>query len=358
MGDPSPFTGTCSVGSSPPGPQSRLDVSILDPAVLHYCEKGLADSTHKTYNAAIKRFLSFCQLFNVQSPFPVSESTLCYFVAALAKQGLAPGTIKTYLAAVRHAQIMRGLPEPRQGSFLPRLRLLQSGVRRDRAQQGLPPARSCLPITPNILLRIYANWSGALRATEFDTVMIWSTMVTCFFGFFRAGELTVPTEASFDSTAHLAWGDVAVDEASPPSMVRVFLKRSKADQFGQGVAVFLGTSSNALCPVSAILAYVARRGDTPGVFFRFQSGSPLTKTRFVARVRSALLEVGIPYQNYSGHSFRIGAATAAAQAGLQDSTIQALGRWSSAAFLTYIRTPRDHLAQFSRTIAGLPASET
>ena len=263
MGDPSPITSTCSVGSSPPGPQPRLDVSVLDPAVLHYCEKGLADSTHKTYNAVIKRFLSFCQLFNIQSRFPVSESTLRYFVEALAKQGLAPGTVKTYLAAVRHAQIMRGLPEPRQGSSLPRLCLLQSGVRRDRPQQGLPPTWSRLPITPNILVRIYANWSEALRATEYDTVMIWSAMVTCFFGFFRAGELTVSTEASFDSSAHLAWGDVAVDEASPPSTVRVFLKRSKTDQFGQGVAVFLGTTSNALCPVSAILTYVAGRGDTP-----------------------------------------------------------------------------------------------
>ena len=63
-------------------------------------------------------------------------------------------------------------------------------------------------------------------------MMIWSAMVTCFFSFFRAGKLTVPAEASFDPT--------------PPSMVRVFLKRSKADQFGQGVVVFLGTTSNAL----------------------------------------------------------------------------------------------------------------
>ena len=36
---------------------------------------------------------------------------------------------------------------------------------------------------------------------------------------------------------------MAVDEACPPSMVRVFLKRLKTDQLGQGVAVFLGTSN-------------------------------------------------------------------------------------------------------------------
>ena len=69
MGDPSPFTSTCSVGSSPPGPQSRLDVSVLDPAVLHYCEKGLADSTHKTYNAAIKRHFASCLIFSPLSQF-------------------------------------------------------------------------------------------------------------------------------------------------------------------------------------------------------------------------------------------------------------------------------------------------
>ena len=49
-------------------------------------------------------------------------------------------------------------------------------------------------------------------------------------------------KASFDSTAHLALGDVALDQACPPSMVRVFFKRSKTDQFGQGVAVFLGAT--------------------------------------------------------------------------------------------------------------------
>ena len=270
-------------------------------------------------------------------------------MATLAKQGLAPTTIKTYLAAIRHTQITRGHPEPRQGSSLPRLRLTQMGVRRDRAQQNLPPSRPRLPITPEILLQIQSAW--APRATEFDRIMLWAAAVTCFFGFFRAGELTVQAAAAFDPAVHLAWGDMAVDDMQSPSSVRIFLKHSKCDQFGRGVSVFLGRTSNSLCPVMSILAYVARRGDSPGAFFRFQSGAPLTKARFVAHLRDALLEIGMPYQSYSGHSFRIGAATAAARAGIPDSTIQALGRWSSMAFLVYIRTPRDQLAQFTRAIS-------
>ena len=88
-----------------------------------------------------------------------------------------------------------------------------------------------------------------------------------------------------------------------------------------------------------------------GHFFFSAGGLPLSKPRFVEQVRSALARAGISTERYSGHSFRIGAATAAAEAGVLDSTIQALGRWTSSAFLTYIRTPRERLANWSSSMA-------
>ena len=65
-------------------------------------------------------------------------------------------------------------------------------------------------------------------------------------------------------------------------------------------------------------------------------------------MRSALDVIGLDQTVFSGHSFRSGAATAAAQAGLSDSTIQTLGRWNSTAFLSYIRTPRNELASITK----------
>ena len=71
--------------------------------------------------------------------------------------------------------------------------------------------------------------------------------------------------------------------------------------------MYVDKTANILCPVSTILAYVARRGNAPGAFFPFGTGAPLTKTRFVTQIRDALRSASINYQNYSGHSFRIGA---------------------------------------------------
>ena len=70
----------------------------------------------------------------------------------------------------------------------------------------------------------------------------------------------------------------------------------------------------------------------------------MTRERLVSCIRRALSDAGI---GYSGHSFRIGAATTAALAGIEDSTIKMLGRWESSAYQRYLRTPRETLAAVS-----------
>ncbi len=57
-------------------------------------------------------------------------------------------------------------------------------------------------------------------------------------------------------------------------------------------------------------------------------------------MKDALDEAGVDPGQYSGHSFRIGAATTAAARGLEDSTVRTLGRWKSLAYLEYIKIPR------------------
>ena len=278
----------------------------------------------------------------------MSETLLCYFVTSLAEEGMAPSTIRVYLAAVRHAQILEGFPEPREASSLPRLHLVQSGIRRARAEASTL-SRQRLPITPALLHRMRPVPLTEGGALAYDDVLLWSAATMCFFGFFRAGELTVPNSASFNPATNLAWGDVAI--SADRRSLRVFLRRSKTDQYGRGVEVFIGSTGDSLCPVEAAMSYAARCGPSPGAFFCSTTGVPLSKARFVALVRASLSRAGVSTAGYSGHSFHIGAATTAAEAGVPDSAIQALGRWSSTAFLTYIRTPRERLAQLTPALA-------
>ena len=141
-----------------------------------------------------------------------------------------------------------------------------------------------------------------------------------------------------------------ITHASQPTLLKVHLHVAKCDQFGEGTDAFMGRT---IRPIDACLAYVAVRGDSPGPFFMTQESKPLLKPSFVFEVRKALSAVGLPAGDYAGHSFRIGAATAAAAAGIEDSTIQLLGRWNSAAFLSYVRTPRQKLASASTLISRI-----
>ena len=61
----------------------------------------------------------------------------------------------------------------------------------------------------------------------------------------------------------------------------------------RGINVFIGHTEDDLCPVVAVLNYIAQRGDQPGPFFCFSDHTPLTKARFVTKVREVLTSAGV-----------------------------------------------------------------
>lgn len=91
-----------------------------------YFGEALAESTKKAYLAGQRRYMDFCNRFNIY-PFPASESTLVYFVAHLGGEGLMESSIKSYLSSVRQLQLSLGLPEVSVGT-MPRLKQLLKGV--------------------------------------------------------------------------------------------------------------------------------------------------------------------------------------------------------------------------------------
>ena len=116
--------------------------------------------------------------------------------------------------------------------------------------------------------------------------------------------------------------DIQVDSHVNPQCLAVHLRQSRTDPFGAGVTLYLGRTGDVLCPVSSVLAYLAIRQATPGPLFIFRDGIPLSRTHFVAAVWQVLQAAGVDTSSYTGHSFRIGAATTAAGIGLSDSSLK------------------------------------
>ena len=192
----------------------------------------------------------------------------------------------------------------------------------------------------------------AESASEYDTIMFWAIAVMAFFGFFRLGELLVGSGTTFDPAQHLSGVDVAVNSRDKPTLLKVRLKMSKTDQLRKGVDIFIGRTGDDICPVAAVLAFIAVRGQRHDPLFMLRSGEPCAKEFFVGKLRLVLRQTGLNPEDYARHSFRIGAAITAAKRGLPDSTIKALERWRSSAFMTYIHTTRDLLAQASPILSN------
>ena len=94
-----------------------------------------------------------------------------------------------------------------------------------------------------------------------------------------------------------------------------------------------------VCPVQSILDYIDLRGLADGPLFQTLDGQPVTRTAFSELLSLAVQYCGLDPSKYKGHSFRIGAASHAAECGLSDTQICLLGPWRSDAFKRYIRIP-------------------
>ena len=90
-------------------------------------------------------------------------------------------------------------------------------------------------------------------------------------------------------------------------------------------------------PNELIKEFTKARGVTPSVLFAFPDGKPFKRREFDTILKELFTFCGFNTAQFKGHSFRIGAATAAAMRGESDAQIRAAGRWASDAFKAYIR---------------------
>ena len=127
--------------------------------------------------------------------------------------------------------------------------------------------------------------------------------------------------------------------------LKINLKRSKTDQFGEGSVKGLPYFDNAqYCPVLSLKNWIQVSNISSGPLFRrFSKGSKLSENRLTDQTVALLIKkylnlAGIDNKNYSGHSLRSGFATSAAESGAEERSIMAMtGHKSTEMVRRYIK---------------------
>jgi hypothetical protein len=134
--------------------------------------------------------------------------------------------------------------------------------------------------------------------------------------------------------------------------MNVHIKESETDPFRLGHTITVGATNSKICPVQALEKYISLRPPIGGPLFIHASGKPLTKQVLTNKTRQLLTLSGFNASNYAGHSYRIGAATTAAEANLPSWLIKTLGRWSLHCYERYIKTPMSTLSEVSAMLVN------
>ena len=310
-----------------------------------YYSQGTAPTTRRSYKAGTRQYMRFCQQSSLPS-IPTSEKTLLLFATHLATRGLTYATIKVYLAAVRHSHVTVGYHDDFDSHFTPRVQQLLRGIYKETSKTRRPRKR--LPITLKIMQKIKHHLNK--QPSTYQDKLLWAACCVAFYGFPRVSEFTVPSQHSYDKAYYLSLADLTLNSRCLPTVVQLHIKQSKTDPFREGAFIFLSKSNRGTCPVRAIVDYLIVRGKREGPLFVWPDGTMLTRNLFASALARILRNLNLTPQLYNTHSFRIGAATSANQAGLTPLQIKALGRWRSDAYQRYIRITPNGFATMSKQL--------
>ena len=100
---------------------------------------------------------------------------------------------------------------------------------------------------------------------------------------FKQAYCNIPVHPEDRPLLGMAWrGKVYLDKLLPfglrsAPIILFSAKESKTDPGRKGVDIFVGCAYYKLCPIAAVMAYLAKRGNAPGFLFKLESRKPLTK---------------------------------------------------------------------------------
>ncbi len=287
----------------------------------------MAQGTWDSYSRAVEKFIAFRATVDLQNIWPSPNSHIIAYISFLARENWAHSTIALHMSALAFVHKINNWPDPTVSFFVKKIKegLKRLNGRQDRRR----------PITFQILSRL-VSVLPAVCSSSYEVILFKAAFLLAFFGFMRVGEYACVSKKTL-SRHVLFREDVSLSDEA----LNICFKHSKTDQRGHSVAVTIqNLENNVLCPVRAMKDFLEIRAPVSGPLFLHFNQDPLTMGQVSAILKKSVGVVGLPVDDFSPHSFRIGAATSAAIRGVPEDSIKLMGRWNSSAFESYIRPQR------------------
>jgi len=297
------------------------DIKALQEETLLNLENSKANNTVRAYKSDFNDFLIFCAQNGFKS-LPSDPKIVSLYLTYLSTKNAKMSTLKRRLVSIGVIHKLKGLYlDTKHPAIIENI----MGIKRRKG--SLQKAKK--PILINSLKKII-NVIDQEKKEEIKKLRDRSIILIGFSGGFRRNEIV---SIDYDDLDFV------------PEGLKISIRRSKTDQFGEGFTKALPYFDNSqYCPVVSLKKLLdLSKINTGPVFRRFIKGSKLSENRLTDQTVALLIKkyinlAGIDNKNYSGHSLRSGFATSAAESGAEERSIMAMtGHKSTEMVRRYIK---------------------
>ena len=297
------------------------DIKALQEETLLNLQSSKANNTVRAYKSDFNDFSLFCAQNGFKS-LPSEPKVVSIYLTHLTTKDVKMSTLKRRIVSIGVIHKLKGhYLDVKHPSIIENL----MGIKRRKG--SIQNSKKPLLISH---LKSIINVIDQQKIEEIKKLRDRTIILTGFSGGFRRNEIV-----SLDCE----------DLDFVPEGLKITLKRSKTDQFGEGSLKGLPYFNNPeYCPVVSIQNWLSLSKINSGALFRrFSKGSKLTENRLTDQTVALLIKkylklAGLDSKNYSGHSLRSGFATSAAESGAEERSIMAMtGHKSNEMVRRYIK---------------------
>ena len=296
------------------------ELKILHEDTLNNLKNSKANNTLRAYKSDFKDFGAFCISHGLKS-LPTEPKVVAIYLTHLSKSSKI-STLRRRLVSISMVHKMKGYyldtKHPVIIENLLGIKRVKGSIQRGKKPLSINDLKAIIKVISE------QNINEIIKLRDISIVLIG------FGGGFRRSEIT---SINYEDLEFVSEG------------LKITLRKSKTDQFGEGMIKGLPYFENEnYCPVNNLKKWLLISNIKSGpIFRRFTKGSKLSDNRLTDQTVALLIKkylklANIENTNYSGHSLRSGFATVAAESGADERSIMAMtGHKTTQMVRRYIR---------------------